>query len=48
MTENKIRINVAEPDITRDDIAEVVYWMNKGWVSGIAPQIAMFEQKFAE
>lgn len=42
------RIPVNIPDVHEDDIDAVVAVMRAGWISGDAPMVAEFEQKFAD
>lgn len=41
-------IPVNRPNITEDDIEEVTRVLREGWVSGDAPEVALFETEFAE
>lgn len=43
-----MKIPVATPDITSEDVAKVAECAESGWVSGISPYVTEFEEKFAE
>jgi perosamine synthetase len=43
-----MKVPVATPDITPEDVAYVAKCVESGWVSGISPYVSEFEEKFAE
>lgn len=43
-----MKIPVAEPDITPEDVGKVAECCASGWVSGISPYVDQFEKRFAE
>ena len=43
-----MKIPVAIPDITEDDVTKVTECVKSGWVSGISPYVEEFGQKFAD
>lgn len=43
-----MKVPVNEPDITKEDMAELVKLLNSGWISGISPAVERFEENFAE
>jgi len=43
-----MKVPVATPDITDEDVQKVSECVKSGWVSGISPYVTEFEEKFAE
>ena len=43
-----MKVPVATPDITPEDVAYVTECVKSGWVSGISPYVEEFEEKFAK
>lgn len=50
MEQNKttITVKVADPDITVDDVNEVVNWLSRKEISGISEPVKLFEKAFAK